>query len=118
MVVTAAAIEGQGEPHGPGGFRHVHDVVHAVFFGDPSAFAVDGMITEEAGGKALFSGSVGQEITCELPDGEVIPGNVAVERVDDPVSPRPHGAFTVALVAVRVCVARGVEPGPRHPFAV
>ena len=109
-------------PAGRKGAQHAirsgWDLAAEFSFGDPPAFAVDGMITEEARGKALFGGSVGQEITCELPDGEVIPWNVAVKRVDDPVSPRPHGAFTVALVAVRVCVARGVEPGPRHPFAV
>ena len=45
-------------------------------------------------------------------------GMLRVERVDDPVAPRPHVALGVGLVAVGVGVAGRVEPVERHPLAV
>ena len=61
---------------------------------------------------------VGQEIAGELPGDEVVDAQVAVERRDHPVAPRPHLAHAVVLVAVRVGVARDVEPVGGHALAV
>ena len=45
-------------------------------------------------------------------------GRLSFNALIDPVPPRPHGAGVVALVAVGVGVAGGVEPLPDHPLAV
>ena len=117
MVVTAAAVKGEAHPGGADGFGHVHDVVDAVFFRDGSAFSVNGMIAEESGGELLFVGGVGQEVACDLPNGEIIEGEIAIEGVGDPVAPRPHRAFGVVLVAIGVSITGGIEPGPGHSLS-
>ena len=118
VVVTATTVEGETHPDRAGGLGHIHHVVHAVLFRDSSAFAIDRMVPQEAGGELLLGGGIGQEVAGQLPDCELIPGDVSVEGVDHPVAPWPHGAFAVALVAVRVGVTCGVEPRPRHPLPV
>ena len=62
--------------------------------------------------------ALGQQIAGQLLDRELVERKIAVERGDDPVAPRPHHAMTVDVVAVRVGVARGVEPGHGHALAV
>ena len=49
---------------------------------------------------------------------ELIERQVAVERADHPVAPRPHLAIVVDVVAVGVGVAGRVQPRHRHPLAV
>lgn len=117
VIVAAAAVEGEAHPDGADGFGHVEDVVDAVFFGDGSAFAVDGVVAEEAGSEFLLVGGVGEKVAGDLPDGEVVVGKVAVDGIDDPVAPGPHAAFGVALEAVGVGVAGGIEPWPGKAFA-
>lgn len=117
VVMAATAVEGEAHPHRADGFGHVEDVVDAVFFGDGASFAIDGMIAEKAGGEDLLLGGIGKEITCDLPDGEVVVGDVSINGIDDPVAPRPHGAFAVALKAIGVGVACGIEPGPGETFS-
>ena len=116
MVVTAAAVKGEAHPGGADGFGHVHDVVDAVFFGDGSALAIDGVISEEAGSEFLLVGGIGQEVSSDLPNREVVEGKVAIESVGNPVPPRPHCALVVALITIGVGVAGGIEPGPGHTF--
>ena len=118
VVVAAATIKGESQPHRAGGLGHIHDVVDAVLLGDSSAFAIDGMITQEAGSKALLRCGVGQKIACKLPNGEVIPRDVAIKGVDNPVSPRPHGTFAIALITVGVGIASSVEPWPGHALTI
>ena len=60
----------------------------------------------------------GQQVAGQLLDRELVERQIAVERADDPVAPRPHPAMAVDVVAVRVGVARGVEPGHGHALAV
>ena len=105
VIVTAAAIEREREPDRSGGLGHVHDVVDAVLFGNAAPFAIDGMVAQEGSGELLLHRRLGKEVAGELPDGEVVPGNVPVEGVDHPVPPWPLGSFPVALVAIRVQVA-------------
>ena len=61
---------------------------------------------------AIFCSRVafGQQVAGDLLDGELVERHVAVEGVDHPVAPAPHRALAVALVAVGVGVAGGVEP--------
>ena len=118
VVVAAATIEGQGQPDCAGGLGHIHDVVDTVLLGDAPTLTINGVVTQEAGGKALLRGSVRQKVACKLPDGEVVPRDVAIEGVDNPVSPRPHCTFAITLIAVGVSIASGVEPWPGHALTI
>ena len=75
-------------------------------------------MTVEPGRQTLVVGRARQQIPGQLPRDELIERHVAVERVDDPVAPRPHVAHPVVLIPVGVGVARQVEPLDRHPLAV
>ena len=41
-----------------------------------------------------------------------------IERLDDPISPRPHLSRAIDVIAVRVGVARKIEPLHRHALAI
>ena len=60
----------------------------------------------------------GSRSPANLLDDELVVGQVAVERVDDPVAVEPDLARLVLLVAVAVGVAGRVEPVPRPALAV
>ena len=60
----------------------------------------------------------GQEIAGELPEKELIVGQVLIEGADDPVAVGRHVAIEVGLVAVGVGVAGEIEPVHRHALAV
>jgi hypothetical protein len=63
------------------------------------------------GGEDLLGVGVGQQVAGELLDREAVERQVGVERVDHPVAVAPGvGAVVVLFVAVRVGVARLVEP--------
>src|SRR5215468_620739 len=93
VVVAAAAVEGEAQPDGAGRLGHVHYVIDAVLLGDATALAVDRMIAAERRRQLLLRRCPGQEVAGQLPDGELVERQVAIERVNGPVAPRPHGAF-------------------------
>ena len=114
VIVAAAAVEGQAHPNGSDGFGHVEDVVDAVLFRDAAPLTIDGVIAEKAGGEFLLEGGVWKKVAGDLPDGEVIVGEVLVKGFDHPVAPGPHRAFAVSLKTIGVGVACRFEPRPGH----
>ena len=62
--------------------------------------------------------AIGQQVAGQLLDGELVEGQIAVEGLDHPVAVRPDLAVVVDVYAVRVAVARGVQPVPGAMFAV
>ena len=65
----------------------------------------------------MSQGAFGQ-ITGELIEQKGVARHVGIEGVDHPVSPGPHAAIEVVLIAVGVGVAGDVEPARRHPLAI
>jgi hypothetical protein len=61
---------------------------------------------------------VRQQVAGELPDQELVVRQVAVQRRDHPVAPRPLAARQVLLVTVAVRVARRVQPPARPLLAI
>ena len=116
--MAARAAHRQAEPHGRGRVHAIHDILGRILLRDDAALGVATVVAVEAGGDVLFARRAGQQITRELLHREAVEGQVAVERVDHPVAPAPHGAFAVALVAVGVGVAGRVEPTAGHALAV
>ena len=117
MVVALRAAERQAHPDGAGGLHAIHHVLHPRLFGDASALAIDHVVAVEAAREFLLGRGIWQKITRELPDRELIVRHVVVDRFHHPVTPGPHGAFGIALVAVAVGIARCVQPVPSPAFA-
>ncbi len=118
VVVALRACERRAEPHGRGRVHAVDDRGEAELLRVRAAFLVHERVAVEARRDPRIERRVGQEVAGELFDRELLEGHVAIERVDDPVAPRPEAAAAVLLVPVRVRVAREVEPSLRHALGV
>ena len=76
------------------------------------------MIPIERTGDFLVSCRIRQQITCQLPDRELVETKVLVEGSDDPVPPDPLPRVAILLKPVAVGIAGGIEPGQRHSLAI
>jgi len=117
VIVTLRAPEREPEKQRAGGVGAVEDVVHPRLGRVASALAIGHVIAVETGGEDLLGGGIGQEITGELLEGELVEGHVRVEGVDDPIAPWPVATSGVPLEAVGIAVAGAIEPPHGHAFA-
>ena len=76
------------------------------------------MVAIEPGRDLLVERRTREHVAGDLLQRELVERQIAVERVDDPIAPAPHVALGVGLVAVRIRIARRVEPLCGHPLAV
>jgi hypothetical protein len=118
VVVTGGAVGGEAEKDGGGGVGAVAGVAGFGFGLDGAAFGRGQVEAIVAGGDELIDARLREEIAGELLDGELVEGQVGVERADDPVAVGPDGANIVEVEAVGVGVADGVEPVAAEVFAV
>ena len=118
VVVATGAAHRQAQPNSAGRFHAVRHVLHPPFLVNAAAFLIDSVVAIETRSEPLFERRIGKHIAGQLFDRELIERQVAVERLDHPVAPRPHGPVIVPLVAMAVRVASRVEPGQRHAFAI
>ena len=116
--MTTTAIHRQPQPDGASGLSHLHHIIDAILFGDAASFSVDHVITQKTGREFLFERRIWKQIAGKLPDCKLVIRHVRIERVDHPVSPRPHRAFIVTLIAIGIGVPSGIEPCPCHAFAI
>ena len=119
MVVALRAAHGEAHPHGPQRGRAIQHLLIAELFGVCAALAIGEGVAIESGGHQGIEIAIGQQIAGELLDGELVKGNVAIERVDYPfaIAPGP-GARAIFFVAVAIRVARQVKPVARPLLAV
>ena len=118
MVVALGAAHGRAQPDAGeaadavgGGLGLVLFRLRAALFGRLVELVV-------AGGDFLPERGVGQEISGELLDRELVELLVLVERLDDVVAIGVDHARVVAVVAAGVGEADEVKPEERHPLAV
>ena len=71
-----------------------------------------------AGGDELELGGIWEEVSGELFAGELIEGEVFVERADDVIAVRGDVVILIAVVTNGVGIADEVEPVDGHAFAV
>src|SRR5690349_15255730 len=102
--MAAAATDGQPEPHGARRLQPVGDIFNTIFLVDDAGLAGDHVVAVEAGGddrvEGLGVGSWREEIAGELPDRELIVGNILIEGADHPVAPGPRLPRVVAEITV------------------
>ena len=96
----------------------VHGVPHPELFLDYAPFAGGDVAPQETGGNPLFPGGVGQQVACNLLDGELVERHVGVEGPNDPVPIRPDGTIVIQVQPVGVAVSGRIEPVPGHVFPV
>jgi hypothetical protein len=118
VVVAPRAFDAQAEKRAPERVDAIHDVLSAVLLRNHTALLRLHVVPVESRREPLLLGRVRQQVARELPGDEAIERQIAVERGNHPVAPRPHLAHPVVLVAVRVGVACDVEPFGRHLLAV
>ena len=118
VIVTRGAAHREPQPHRARGLHSILGVHRGDFFDDGSAFVRRGVAAVEAGGDLLFHRGIRKQIPGELLDGETVEGEIAVESLDHPVAVGPHLAVVVDVNAVRVGVARCVEPVAGAMFTV
>ena len=116
--MTTAAIKSESHPNGSCCFRHIHDIVDAVFFSNSTAFPIDRMISQETSSEFLFLSRIWEEVTSNLPDCKFIKWHIVIKRFNDPITPWPHCPFTVALVTIAISITSRIKPFPGHPFSI
>ena len=119
VIVAAAALEREAEEGGAERRHPVVDVVDAILLLDGAAFTLLLVESVEGRGQHLLVGGVRQEVAGHLPERELVPRQVVVERPDHPVAPRPHvGPRPIDLETVAIGIAGQIHPVARHPLAI
>ena len=118
VVVAGRAADGQAEEDRARGVGAVLGVDHLVLFRDHAALVRGCVAAMESGSDQLVHRRVGQQVAGDLLHGEAVERQVAIEGVDDPVAIGPHLAVVVDVDAVRVGVARRVQPVARAVLPV
>ena len=119
VVVALRAAHREAHPHGAQGCGAIQHLFVAELLRVGAAFAIGERIAVEAGGDQGIEIALGEQVAGKLLDGELVEGQIAIQRVDDPlaVAPRP-GARAIFFVAIAIRVARQVEPVARPLLAV
>ena len=118
VIVAHRAAGGEAHEDLAGRLCAVAGVEHEILLGDRAAFIGGDIAAIEAGRDLLIQCGVRQQIAGELLNGELIERQVAVEGADDPLAVVPHLAVVVEMNAVRVRIARGIQPVARAVLAV
>ena len=98
------------EPDGARGVDAVDDLVDPAFLRLGTRFDVGGRAAMKASGNDLLRRGIGQQISGDLLQRELIERHVGIERVHHPVAPGPDFAQIIALEAMRVRIAGEIEP--------
>ena len=117
VIMAARAAHREAHPDCAGGVHAIDHILDRELLGHDAALGIATVIAIERGGDLLRKSRTWQKITADLLDGELIKRHVRVEGVDHPVAPAPHPSLTVALVAARVRVTRGIQPADGHALA-
>ena len=118
VIVTSGALQGASEP----GRRSRRDAVNncevKAFGGVDSAFLIEHRVSMETCRDQLVSGRIGQHVSCELFNRELVVGQVLVECVDHPISIQVSGATEVSFVSVCVGITCQIKPHSGLPLTI
>ena len=105
MRVALGAGDCRAHPNGHGGVDAIDDRRHTVLFVAGSAFVLGHRIAMEGGRNQLTVGRVGQQVTRDLLDRETIEWQIAINRIDHPITIAPNLTRLVAGVPGTVRIA-------------
>jgi hypothetical protein len=117
VIMTPRAADGQPHPHRRRSLEAIGDILDPILLINHAGFPCHHVIAVEPGRDLLLRGGRGQQIPGELFDRKLIERHVAVECLDDPVTPGPDLTRVVTEESIRVGIARRIEPVGRHPLA-
>ncbi len=117
VLVALGATGGQAEEHRRKGVGPVDRVDHPILVIDRAALAGGRMRSNESAGDLILELRLGEQISGELTDDELIERWVLVEQFDDAITVGPHLTIVVEMQAVSVGVARRIEPHTSPVFA-
>ena len=113
VVVTSSTAHRQTQPHGSQGRRPIEHLLRAELLQIDSSLAVCQGVAIEAGSNSLIQSRVGQQVSGQLLDRELVERKVTIQGVDHPLTIAPGvRAGLVLFVAVAVCITCQVKPGP------
>ena len=110
VIVASGTLHGDPHPGRTGGFHPIRDILSGDFLWNGSSLGIIAVVAIEPSGNDLIHFRHGQQIPGQLLDGELVVGHVLIERMDDPVPPGPHFAFSVVLISMSVCIASRIQP--------
>ena len=117
VFVALGTANGQSQEDLPRGIHPVDHRLDAKLLGVGPSLFVHQRVAVKAGGNLLRLCRPGQHVARQLLDGELIERQVAIQRLDHPLSVEPDRAGSVAGEAVRIGVAGQVEPVPAPALA-
>ena len=117
VVVTLRARERQAQPDRGRGADALGGVTQPVFLGVRAHLGGRRAVAQEGGGHQLPLAGLGQQVPGQLLGRELIERQVAIEGVDDVVPVGVHLAEIIIVIAIRIRVARQIEPVLGHPFS-
>ncbi len=117
MCMTLSATQRKPQPCGGRRIHPIHNRMKTKLQRINAAFFIDHGVAMKTSGDPLRARGVGQHVAGELFDGELIKWQVAVNRLDHPITPRPDGARAILFIAVGIRVAREVQPRHRPALA-
>ena len=118
MRVALRAIHRQTEKRLAHGVYAINQTFDAKLFGINGAFLVAHRIAQKSRGDFLIECRIGQQVSGQLLDGELIERHVLIHCLDDPITIRPNRARLIFFKSVRVGITRYVKPVPPPLFAV
>ena len=118
MIVALCTAGCQSHPCCAKSGRPIQNLVHAVFLQVRSPFAIAQRVPQKTGPHSLGNCGIGNQVSGQLLDGELVKRQVSIERIDDPLPIAPgHGAQKILQVAVAVSVVSQIKPPPRPSLA-
>ena len=118
VVMALTALNRQPEHRFADRIHAVEHRVHAELLRIHAPFFVKHRMSQEAGCDELILCRIRQEVASELLDQELVIRQIAIERVDHPISIEPHLPRLIFFKSIRVRVTGGIEPMSSPTFSV
>ena len=118
MVVAASAVKRHPHRHRSRRDDDIDNVSHKNLFDDRATFIGGNVAAQKTRGRQLVERRLGQQVPRQLPGQELIIGQVVVKGPHDPVAIGPHLTIVVQVQSMRIPVTNGIQPVPRHVFAI
>ena len=105
VVVALSAGYRHAQPSHAGGCDTVNNVEVSILGIDEPSFIAGHYIAMETASNLLLNRGVRNEIASKLCDGELVERHVRIESMDHPLTPKPHVAKRIIVIAAGIAIA-------------